>query len=157
MRDTGSTRTAMRWSSSDAARAGAAGIAVLAAMALLSACVTSTERFYGPTEGAPRLDQNAIRQSSEQYVRAECPRLLGGGTSATGATTLRLVVSSTGAVREAHIERPSPDPQMDGIFGALAAQLDLPPAASPDGDWTTRVRMGYSCAPGAAVATFEVL
>ena len=147
MRATGSTRTAMRWRSSSA----------LVALALLAGCVTSTERFYAPTEGAPRLDQNDVREQSTRFVRAECPRLLGDATSATGATTLRLVVSSTGAVREAHIERPSPDSQMDGIFGALAAQLDLPPAASPDGDWTTRVRMGYSCAPDAAVATFEVL
>ncbi len=146
MRATGSTRTAMRWSSCSAF------LALLAA-----ACVTSTERFYVPTEGAPRLDQNAVRASSERFVRAECPRLLGDENSATGATTFRLVVASTGAVREAHVERPSPDSQMDGIFGALAAQLDLPPASSPDGDWTTRVRMGYSCAPGAAVATFEVL
>ena len=151
MRATGSIRTATRWSSSNAFLA-------LLALALLSAgCVTSTERFYVPTEGSPRLDQNAVREASTGFVRAECPRLLGDATSATGATTFRLVVSSTGAVKEAHIERPSPDSQMDGIFGALAAQLDLPPASSPDGDWTTRVRMGYSCAPDAAVATFEVL
>src|SRR5688500_19588947 len=131
MRATGSTRTAMRWSSCSAF------LALLAA-----ACVTSTERFYVPTEGAPRLDQNAVRASSDRFVRAQCPRLLGDENSATGATTFRLVVASTGAVREAHVERPSPDSQMDGIFGALAAQLDLPPASSPDGDWTTRVRMG---------------
>lgn len=162
MRATGSIRTATRWSSSSAptARPDAGtrrGAARLALALLAAACVTSSERFYVPTEGAPRLDQNEVRESSTRFVRAECPRLLGDGTSATGAATLRLVVSSTGAVREAHIERPSPDAQMDGIFGALAAQLDLPPAASPDGDWTTRVRMGYSCAPDAAVATFEVL
>lgn len=158
MRATGSTRTAMRWWSSSArARRGTRRAATLVLLALSAACVRSTERFYVPTEGQPRLDQNSIREASERFVRAECPRLLGNGTSATGATTLKLAVAPGGMVREAHIERPSPDPQIDGIFGALAAQLDLPPAASPDGDWTTRVRMGYSCAPGAAVATFEVL
>jgi hypothetical protein len=131
-------------------------VALLAASAL-AACVTRTERFYVPTEGAPRLDQNALRTESERFVRAECPRLLGDDTSATGAATLKLTVAPGGEVREVRIERPSPDPQLDGIFGALAAQLDLPPAQATGGDWTARVRMGYSCAPGTGAATFEVL
>ena len=150
MPDTASTRTAMRWPSCRT-------LAALLVLASAPACVTRTERFYIPTEGAPRLDQNGVRAETDRFVRAECPRLLAGGTSATGAATIRLTLSSTGSVREARIERPSPDPQMDGIFGALAAQLDLPPGSAVGDDWVTRVRMGYSCAPGAAVATFEVL
>jgi hypothetical protein len=98
-----------------------------------------------------------VRAESERFVRAECPRLLGDATSATGAATMKLTVAPGGAVREVRIERPSPDPQLDGIFGALAAQLELPPVQSMDGDWTARVRMGYSCAPGMGAATFEVL
>jgi outer membrane biosynthesis protein TonB len=148
---TASTPTAMRWRSSSRAAA------LLLASALLAGCVTRTERFYVPTEGAPRLDQNAVREESERFVRAECPRLMGDATSATGATTLKLTVAPGGAVREVRIERPSPDPQIDGIFGSLAAQLDLPPSESTGGDWTARVRMGYSCAPGTGAATFEVL
>ena len=153
MRGTGSTRTATRWSCSDAGRA----LLAVLALAVLGGCVTRTERFYVPTEGAPRLDQNAVRAESERFVRAECPRLLAGGSSATGAATLRLSVAADGAVREARVERPSSDAQLDGIFGALAAQLELPPLTATEGDWVARVRMGYSCAPGTAVATFEVL
>jgi hypothetical protein len=132
-------------------------LAALALAGALGACVTRTERFYVPTEGAPRLDQNDVREESERFVRAECPRLMGETTSATGAATLKLTVAAGGEVREVRIERPSPDPQIDGIFGALAAQLELPPAQATGGDWTARVRMGYSCAPGIGAATFEVL
>jgi hypothetical protein len=149
MPGTASTRTAMRWRSSRAA--------AVVALWLLAGCVTRTEHFYVPTEGAPRLDQNDVRAESERFVRAECPRLMGDATSATGAATLKLTLASDGAVREVRIERPSPDPQIDGIFGALAAQLELPPAQATGGDWTTRIRMGYSCAPGVGAATFEVL
>jgi hypothetical protein len=152
MRSTASTRTAMRWPSSSLLAA-----AALLAATSAAACVTRTERFYVPTEGMPRLDQNAVRVEGERFVRAECPRLLGESTAATGAATLKLSVAPDGAVREARIERPSPDAQLDGIFGALAAQLELPPAQATGGDWTARVRMGYSCAPGAGTATFEVL
>ena len=148
MRGTGSTRTAMRWRWSSA---------LPALLCVAGACVTSTERFYVPTAGEPRLDQNALRAQSDRFVRAECPRLLGGAPSATGAATLRLTVAPGGAVREARIERSSGDAQMDGIFGGLAAQLELPPAAAMSDDWTARVRMGWSCAPGTSAATFEVL
>ena len=155
MRGTASTRTAMRWRSSSA-RAALVGAALIGT-ALSGACVRSTERFYVPTAGQPRLHQDDVRAQSDRFVRAECPRLLGGASSATGAATLRLTVAPGGAVREARIERSSGDAQMDGIFGGLAAQLELPPVTPMDDDWTARVRMGWSCAPGTAAATFEVL
>ena len=145
MRDTDSTRMAMRWQWCSAAF-----------IALASACVTTTTRSFTAEEDAVRLNQHTIREESDTFLAIECQRLINGGRS-TGEARLRLQVAQSGLVTRAEVTRSSGDERIDAIFGALAARLRFDPLPSQATDGTTaRLFMGYSCAPGVAVTTVRV-
>ena len=147
MRDTGSTRMATRWRWSS----------TLGAALLCAACVHSTATYYVPTEDRPRLDTNQLRDQADLFLRTECPRLIEAGKPG-GEASIKLAVSRSGEVTRAEVTRSSGDETIDGIFGPLAAQLQL--SAPPDmrGDeMTARLGMGYACSGTAAVTTVRIL
>lgn len=147
MPGTGSIPTGMRW------RCCSFGALLL----VTAGCVTRTTTYFTPTAGEARLDQDELRDESDDFLSIECPRLMGGGTSATGQARIRVHYDRTGAVQRAEITRASGDDQIDAVWGALAARLQF----QPQGEQTEDLRpgilvFGYSCAPGIATTTLQL-
>ena len=143
MRGTGSTRMVMpwRWSST------------LAVAVLMSACVQSTNTWFIPTEGEPRLDTNELRDRADYFLRAECPRLLAADRPG-GEASIKLTINRSGEVTRSEVTRSSGDEQIDGIFGPLAAQLVVtPPPDMNKESMTVRLGMGYACSGTTAATT----
>jgi TonB family protein len=69
----------------------------------------------------------------------------------TGSVAFRIAVDSVGHVTSAELLGSSGDETLDGVFGAMAAQLQVapPPGTRPP----TRVRMTYDCARQPAAVT----
>jgi TonB family protein len=123
----------------------------------LAACVTTTTTEFSLAPGGQRLTPLQVRDQGDGLVRAECPRLLGAGQSASGAADVRITVDREGSVSRAVVERGSGDQRMDQLFGTLAAALDFePPEGMTASTMDARVEMGYSCSPTVAVITFRV-
>ena len=163
MRNTGSSRMAMRWPSSEpsigtgeASRewwvAGCQLASVVLGLVLLTgACAKPT---YTAPYQSPRLNSGGIRDVSEEQLRAECDRLIATRTPPTGEATLLIQVAADGKVSEAKITRSSGDQRVDEIFGQAAARLQFDPMP---GETSARIKMGWSCSPGNAVTTLTVV
>ena len=147
MRATDSTRTATRWSSSS-----------LLALALVAAaaCSSRTTDYFKPEEGQARLSVDEARLKLDQLLRVECPRLRSDGRLATGEGELRVDVDRDGNVRQAWVSRSAGDQKVDEMFAAVAAALEFDTPSGMKGDTGTgRVKFGYACGDGSAVATLE--
>lgn len=133
-------------------RAGALGGALLSAGAL-SACVTQTSISYLPSPDQPRLELAAAQETLGQFVGLECERLL-AASRAEGHARLRLAQDDSGNVTRADLDASSGDSRVDGVMGAIAAQLHLPAAAGAGAGAV--VRASYRCAAdGSVAATLE--
>ena len=126
----------------------------VALAAVAAACVTTTTKYYLPSEGEDRLSTDEVRERADDLLRVECPRLLGGATAATGTARLTVDVGADGAVTRARVRTSSGDQRVDDMFGALAARLQVD--APERGPTTARITMGYSCAPNEAVTTVQL-
>ena len=144
---TGSTRMAMRWSWCRA-------LSIAATLIALGACMRSTAKYYVPTAGDARLDENELRVEADRMLRVECERLRGGKSSVSGEGTFVLDVSSTGSVQRVKVSRSTGDAALDDIFGALSARLDVEPAEPKAG--SIRMRASYFCEPDKAITTIEM-
>lgn len=147
MRGTDSTRTATRWSWYRA-------LAVAAVLPVLAACMSSSAKYYVPTAGDTRLDENELRTEAERLLRVECERLKGGKSSVSGEGTFVLDVSATGSVQRVKVSRSTGDSALDDIFGALSARLDVEPLEPKAG--SIRMRASYFCEPDKAITTIEM-
>lgn len=163
MHNTGSTRTATRWPSSDggsAARAAsgrALSIAMVAAAMLVVAGCRSTSTYYVPTEGEPRLNQDEFRDASDQILSVECPRLMGTSDYATGEARARVYVDKSGAVQKIEFTRPSNDERMNTVWGGLGARLQFDPQEGQTEDLrAAMITIGYSCGKGTALTTLQL-
>lgn len=148
MRGTGSIRTAMPWR-----------FCSILAAALVAACVTSTTRYFTPTEGDARLSQDDFRDESDQLLRVECPRLMASSGHASGQARVRLLIDRSGAAQRAEFTRSSGDERIDTMWGGLAARLKFDPqGAQQRSDLEPiMVTVGYSCsANGTAVTTLQL-
>ena len=151
----------MRRAANDGPRTGRTGgraaLALLPALALATACVTRTSVSYLPSAEQPRIELAQAQATLGQFVGVECERLRGAGR-AEGAARLRLVQDGSGHVVRADLDQSSGDSRVDGVMGAIAAQLRLPPAPgqAPAGQPTAVVRASYRCADdGSVSATLE--
>jgi hypothetical protein len=158
MPNTGSTRTATRWSWCRA-------IALPVALAFAAgACATTTSTFYVPTSGESRFTLAEARAVLDQVVASECPRLREASKDVSQEGLIELDVDSAGAVTQARVTRTVGDPRVDAAFGGVAAGLkvDAPPPSAPR-NAVGRLRAGYACGasaegrPAAAVATLVAL
>ena len=163
MHNTGSTRTATRWPSSDGASAARAtsgrtlSIAVVAAAMLVVAGCKSTSTYYVPTAGEPRLNQDEFREASDQILRVECPRLMGTSDYATGEARARVYVDRSGAVQKIEFTRPSKDERMNTVWGGLGARLQFDPQEGQTEDLrASMMTIGYSCGKGTALTTLQL-
>jgi TonB family protein len=83
---------------------------------------------------------------------------MGGGTTATGEASVRLVVGRDGAVRRSRVIRSSGDEQVDQMFGTLGAHLQFSPQPNMDGsEMNATMLAGYSCGADQATSTVNVL
>ncbi|MDQ2765529.1 MAG: hypothetical protein M3Y30_00110 [Gemmatimonadota bacterium] len=138
--------TPWRWSS----------LAALSAI-VVSGCIHQTRTYYKPTAGESRLSQDELRDQSDDMLKIECPRLMGTNKSATGEAKIRIEYDKAGAVQQAEVLRASNDPQIDTVWGALAARLQFQPQAGQTDDLTTAIlTFGYSCAPNVAITTLQI-
>jgi TonB family protein len=142
---------AMRWSFCNAVKP--------LFMALLAgACVHTVTRYYIPDANNPRFDLDGATQVLDQYMSVQCPQRLAEKKAESGEVRLTILADTSGAVTRAELTTSSGDAMVDGLFGTVAAQLKADSLRAPQkGVLTRRVRIGYSCAPNAAVATLEVL
>ena len=147
MKATVSIRTATQWSWSSAA-----AFAVLLLFA--GGCMHATAKYYVPTAGDSRLDENELRVEAESLLRVECDRLKGGKASVSGEGTYVLDVSPTGSVQRVKVSHSTGDAALDDIFGALSARLDLGSVEGKAGG--IRMRASYFCEQDKAITTIEM-
>ena len=148
---TGSTRTAMRCSSSDALRT----LRALALVAALGACTTAITRAFTPDANAPRMSLADAQDTLDRMVKLECPRLMQEKHDNDDAR-VSVEVDGAGNVQRATFSKLTNDERLDRIFGGVAAQMKFVPA--PDGKaFTGRMRLGYSCSPTVSTATIQLI
>ena len=133
------------WSSSSGSRLPALGAA--AALAL-GACVRTTTVTYLPSAERPRLSLDEGRAMLAQFVGVECERLRGAGRAA-GETRVVVALDADGRATSSELTGTTGDGRVDGLVGAVAAQLrlDPPPGARAE------LHAGYRCADDGGVAT----
>ena len=145
MRITGSIRTAMPWRLCSAAL-----------LVVVAGC-RQTKIYYTPTPGEQRLSQDEVREQSDDFLKIECPRLMGSEKSATGEARVRVNYDKTGAVQRAEILRGTGDKQVDTVWGALVARLKFDAQAGQSDDLKPAIlTLGYSCAPNVAITTLLI-
>ena len=139
---------AMRWPFSKRL-----GVVVLAA-----ACVHTVTTYYLPDAHNPRFDTDGAAQMLDQYLRVQCPERLAAKKAERGTARLTITIDTTGAVTRAELVSSSGDEMLDGLFGAVTAQLKVDSLRATKKSSTTRpVRVGYDCAQNGAGAALEVL
>ena len=145
MRVTGSIRTATPW------------LWYSAALLAVGAGCRQTTIYYTPTPGESRLTQDEVRDQSDDFLKIECPRLMGSEKSATGEARVRVYYDKTGSVQKAQILRTTGDKQVDTVWGALVARLkfDAQPGQTDDLK-PAIITLGYSCAPNVAITTLLI-
>jgi TonB family protein len=141
----GSIRTATRW------------LWCSAALLIVAAGCRHTSVYYTPTPGESRLTQDEVRDQSDDYLKIECPRLMGSEKSATGEARVRVYYDKTGAVQKAQILRGTGDSQVDTVWGALVARLKFDAQPGQTDDLKPAIlTLGYSCAPNVAITTLLI-
>ncbi len=116
--------------------------AFAAALLALAACTTTTTVAYVPESERPRLTWEEARVTVLRFATIECPRLTQAGLG-SGEVQVLARVGPGGLTREAELEGTSRDERLDGIFGAVVAQLAFPDEFPDGGD--ARVRIMYRC------------
>lgn len=121
-----------------------------AALLGLAACVRTTTVTYLPSAEQPRLGLDEARGTLATFVGVECARLLGEGR-AEGAARVLVALDSAGEATSSELATTTGDARVDGIVGAVAAQLRLDaPAAARGGP--AALLAGYRCADDGGVA-----
>lgn len=121
------------------------------ALALLGACVTSSTIEYLPSPEQPRLGLEGGRAMIQRFVGPECGRLEETGRAA-GEAELVVTTDGAGLATSATLRRSTGDARVDGVLGAVAAQLDLGAAAARS---RAALRAGFRCSTEGVVATLE--
>lgn len=131
------------------ARRGLGLTVVVVVHALLgAACTTTTTVAYVPEPERPRLTWEEARLTVVRFASIECPRLIQDGLGA-GEVQVLARVGPGGLTREAELEGTSRDERLDGILGAVVAQLAFADEYPDGGD--ARVRIFYRCGPPVSV------
>ena len=130
----------------------------LLGMTVLFACVHTITTYYLPDAHNPRFDTDGATQVLDQYLRVQCPERLAAGKAERGNARLTITIDTGGSVTRAELVSSSGDEMLDGLFGAVTAQLKVDSLRATKKRLTTRpVRVDYDCAQNGAGATLEVL
>jgi TonB family protein len=110
--------------------------------------------------GQSRLSVDDARDQLDALMRAECPRLLQADRR-TAEGLVAVDIDARGDVARAVVQRSLGDAGLDKAFGGTAARLHFQPPTATDlkGEQSVagKIRVGYSCAERAAVATVQPL
>jgi len=126
-------------------------------MTMFLACVHTVTTYYLPDAHNPRFDTDGATQVLDQYLRVQCPERLASKKAERGNARLTITVDTSGAVTRAELVSSSGDEMLDGLFGAVTAQLKVDSLRATKKSATRPVRVGYDCAQNGAGATLEVL
>jgi len=130
----------------------------LGAVMLAAACVHTVTTYYLPDAHNPRFDTDGAAQVLDQYLRVQCPERLAAKKAERGNARLTITIDTSGSVTRAELVSSSGDEMLDGLFGAVTAQLKVDSLRATKRPLTTRpVRVDYDCAQNGAGATLEVL
>ena len=130
----------------------------LVAVVFAAACVHTVTTYYLPDAHNPRFDTDGAAQMLDQYVRVQCPERLAAKKAERGTARLTITIDTSGAVTRSELVSSSGDEMLDGLFGAVTAQLKVDSLRATKKSSTTRpVRVGYDCAQNGAGATLEML
>ena len=130
----------------------------LVAVVLAAACVHTVTTYYLPDAHNPRFDTDGATQVLDQYLRVQCPERLAAKKAERGNARLTITIDTSGSVTRAELVSSSGDEMLDGLFGAVTAQLKVDSLRATRKRLTTRpVRVDYDCAQNGAGATLEVL
>ena len=130
----------------------------LVAVVLTTACVHTVTTYYLPDAHNPRFDTDGATQVLDQYLRVQCPERLAAKKAERGNARLTITIDTSGSVTRAELVSSSGDEMLDGLFGAVTAQLKVDSLRATRKRLTTRpVRVDYDCAQNGAGATLEVL
>jgi hypothetical protein len=125
---------------------------------VVSACVSTVTRYYLPDANNPRFDTDRATQVIDQYLRVQCPERLAAKKTERGDARLTILTDTSGAVTRAELVSSSGDEVLDGLFGTVAAQLQVDSLrATTKASTARKLHVGFSCAPDAAVATLQLL
>jgi len=128
------------------------------AVVLVAACVHTVTTYYLPDAHNPRFDTAGAAQVLGQYLRVQCPERLAAKKAERGNARLTITIDTSGSVTRAELVSSSGDEMLDGLFGAVTAQLKVDSLRATKRPLTTRpVRVDYDCAQNGAGATLEVL
>jgi hypothetical protein len=131
---------------------------VLAAAVIATACVSTVTRYYVPNDQNPRFDAEGATRMLDQYLRIQCPERLAAKKPESGDVRVTVQADSSGAVTRAELTSTTGDEVLDDLFGTVAAQLRVDSLRATTAPLATRrLRLGFSCAPNAAVSTLEML
>ena len=130
----------------------------LVAVVFAAACVHTVTTYYLPDAHNPRFDTAGATQVLDQYLRVQCPERLAAKKAERGTARLTITIDTSGAITRAELVSSSGDEMLDGLFGAVTAQLKVDSLRATKKSSTTRpVRVGYDCAQNGAGATLEML
>jgi hypothetical protein len=122
--------------------------------------VTTTSTAFIPTPGQSRISVDEARDQLDALMRAECPRLL-EADHRTAEGLVAVDIDARGDVARAVVQHSLGDAELDKVFGGTAARLHFQPPTAADlkGEQSVagKIRVGYSCAERAAVATVQPL
>jgi TonB family protein len=116
----------------------------LVAIVSIAGCVTTTTKIFLPSPANPRYTPEGAPAVLAEYVRLQCSTIKQAQRPDTGSVDFRIAVDSLGHVTSAELLKSSGDEALDGVFGAMAAQLQVAPASGTRPP--TRARMIYDCA-----------
>jgi TonB family protein len=124
---------------------------------MLVACVHTVTRYYVPDARNPRFDTDAALHAIDQYLAIQCPQRAADPKPDSGELRLTITTDTSGAVTQAELVRSSGDATLDGMFGAVAAQLKADSLrAGKKGLATRALTVGFTCTPN-VTATLRLL
>jgi len=126
---------------------------------LAAACVSTVTRYYLPDARNPRFDTDGATRTLDQYLSVQCPERIAAKKSESGEARLTIQTDTSGAVTRAELVKSSGDELLDGLFGTVAAQLQVDSlrATTAHPIASRNLQMGFSCSAAAAVSTLKVL
>lgn len=97
-----------------------------AAPGLLTACVTTTTRYFISTPQNPVFRREQAVPVLTEYVRVQCPVLREASRPDSGQARLAIDVDTAGFATRAELTKESGDRLLDGVIGTVGAQLVFP-------------------------------
>jgi len=112
------------------------------AAALALGCVTVTTRAFLPSPQNPIYTPPKAEPVLAEYVRLQCDALRKAQRPDSGTARFVLDVDTLGFTTRAELVRGTGDDMLDGVFGAVAAQLTLDAAPAKRRE---RLAIVYQC------------